>query len=465
MASWTPPYPPSDPTDKSSFSYETVLKRWPIIITGLIDRVYRDNHLLLTGGTEDDGLDEDEEELDEDEKKAKVEEGKEVIAAASKLKYEMARDRPLDPIPEDGVPLVEEYNARLNELEKDGKNTWFKAPWLFAECYLYRLFRSWFAQTKYWTTYDPFRAQKIDAFKSSGAAVYKLANTMHELASERDALLADPEKLEILFKEMLQICLWGNATDLSLLTNLTHEDIQKLQTVEKDAQAARAKFILHDDSDAAWARIKSLKDGRVDIVLDNSGFELFTDLIFADFLLTYTPFVSKVVFHPKSIPWFVSDVTPADFAWTLDMLSASPAAFFSGAEAHANEHLAPLVARWNKHAEDGRFELRMDDWWTHFAAYHHTPARLREALGQSGLVVFKGDLNYRKLTGDAKWPVDTPFEEAIGPLRGAFPLLALRTNKADVIVGVPADRARAAEAEDARWRVSGRYAVVAYAAA
>lgn len=40
--------------------------------------------------------DDDEEELDEDERLRKVDEGKKIIERASKLKYEMARDRALE---------------------------------------------------------------------------------------------------------------------------------------------------------------------------------------------------------------------------------------------------------------------------------------------------------------------------------------------------------------------------------
>jgi hypothetical protein len=37
------------------------------------------------------------------------------------------------PIPDDGGPHITTYNNELMALEKDKKNTWFTAPWLFAE--------------------------------------------------------------------------------------------------------------------------------------------------------------------------------------------------------------------------------------------------------------------------------------------------------------------------------------------
>lgn len=61
------------------------------------------------------------------------------------------------------------------------------------------------------------------------------------------------------------------AQDLSLLTNLSHDDIAHLQTVGKEAQAARLRYILKDDQDKVIAHLESLKNrnARVDFVLDN----------------------------------------------------------------------------------------------------------------------------------------------------------------------------------------------------
>jgi hypothetical protein len=36
----------------------------------------------------------------------------------------------------------------------------------------------------------------------------ELASTMHEIEVEKGNLISDPTKLSVLFKEMIQMCLW-----------------------------------------------------------------------------------------------------------------------------------------------------------------------------------------------------------------------------------------------------------------
>ncbi|EJD04787.1 DUF89 domain-containing protein [Fomitiporia mediterranea MF3/22] len=470
MSPFTPPYPPYDPIDTDGFSYETVSKRWPVILTKLIDHIHRTNHELTVAGMQ--GGNDVEKNWEE-----RVEEGKVIIGKVSKLKYEMARDRELQPVEEDEEADVDTYNLELTKLAEKGMNAWFKAPWLYAECYLYRTLRSWFSITTHWRYYDPFLAGKEDSFKASSAAIYKLAATMHELEETGAGLEKDPEKLAVLFNEMIQMCLWGNATDLSLLTNLTHEDILKLQSVGKDAQEERKEYILHDDEKNAFQYLTTLRNARVDLVLDNAGFELFTDLVFADFLVTFTPYVSKVVFHPKSIPWFVSDVTPPDFIALFSSLKSETFFLEDAPSESSRSQLSILLQRWEKYIAIGAFELSipmetklgeknaMIDFWTSPYPYWDMSEKapvLFESLKKSGLVILKGDLNYRKLTGDVKWPASTPVSEAIGPLSGAFPTLSLRTSKADVVVGVDQAKADALDASGEKWRVNGKYAMISF---
>ncbi|KAG8771112.1 hypothetical protein FRC12_003856 [Ceratobasidium sp. 428] len=276
------------------------------------------------------------------------------------------------------------------------------------------------------------------------------------------------EKLAIVFAEMVQMCLWGNATDLSMLPSMDPADVALLQAVGED----KAHLILRNDAGVLWTHVKGLKDERLDFVLDNAGFELFTDLVFADFLVTYTPYASKAIFHPKPIPWFVSDVTPRDFSSIF--VALKDRTFFTTLDESAtqSEALTKMLMRWERYAEKGVFALSPESthaFWVAPGGYWEiAPGRDGEEVGKaldgSGLVVFKGDLNYRKLTGDIKWPNDTPWETAIGPVAGRIPLVSLRTCKADVVVGLGPGVAEKLDADpkEKGWRAGGKYGLISF---
>ncbi|KAL7266715.1 Hairy/enhancer-of-split with YRPW motif protein 2 [Rhizina undulata] len=442
----TPPYKTSD---KSSFAYVSARDRWPVILTQAIDDVFRTNAALP-----------------DDPERAK--EGKKIIEELARLKYEMQHDRALTPLGDDGGDDIGEYN---DELEKLGFPKWFDAPWLFAECYLYRRINISFTQTKAWKSHDVFAAQKSSTFKSSLSAVLELSSKYRSLLTAPHA--PTPEKDLLLFTEILEICLWGNATDLSLLTNLSYEDIQKLQG--SAARKAAEANILANDAPRVFSLLEDLRnkdpngERRVDIVLDNSGFELFVDLILAGYLLSNN-LATEIIFHPKSFPWFVSDVLPHDFADLLNALR-DPVSFFGPLEPSQISDLNFVFNSWSEFHANGKLVLRPSRFWTTAASYWRLPAKpeLWEDLKRSQLLVFKGDLNYRKLTGDAEWAPTTSFEEAIGPLGGesGVRVLALRTCKADVVVGLKKGvdeelRKGDAEGEGRKWAWSGKWAVVEF---
>ncbi|KAK1926541.1 hypothetical protein DB88DRAFT_508633 [Papiliotrema laurentii] len=463
------PYDRVSPKDKDSFAYTTLVKRWPTILTGVINTVTNINHELHSSSSPD--------------AQAQIEEGKQIVAKISAMKHEMGRNTPLPLIEDDGEGNVQCYNEEIETFPEEERG-WSKVNWLFAECYVYRRLRSFFAVTQHWKIFDPFFQSKADTYRSSSGAIIHLAKALNAMVEQKDLLDRSDEPgspLEIAFMEMIQADLWGNATDLSLLVDLKYEDLQKLQAVGAAAQAEQAKLILRNDLDKAWAHIKSLKNGRVDIVMDNAGFELYTDFIFADFLISCTPFVSEIVFHGKAIPWFVSDVLPYDFTWAIDSLLDRD--FFASAStpptAEDTENLVTLASRWKSHLASGKFRLSvptdtplglaqtdsLGGFWTTQYAYQDLPEAAPQVLAElqkADLVVFKGDLNYRKLIGDAWWPTTTPFDEALGPLAGKITLLSLRTNKADTIAGLAEGIAERLDKEDASWRVSGKYAVVSF---
>lgn len=394
----------------------------------------------------------------------------------------------ISPLLEDGGSDILDYNRELESLKPV---KWFGAPWLFAECYLYRRISTSFSLSDHWKSHDVFHRQKASTFRSSLPAVLELANKYQQIVSTLHSATtpASPEQEQLLFIEMMEICLWGNATDLSLLTSLTYEDIQKLQGAE--ARKKAEKNILANDLPQVYEVLRKARDDaqagaerRIDIVLDNSGFELFVDLILAGYLLE-TNLATTVILHPKSIPWFVSDVLPHDF---LDLLSAlcNPTEFFckaaEGGEGDStppttlteeqNASLSHLFTNFSTHHAEGRLLLRPNSFWTTAHSFHrfpHVEPELKSDLDDSELVIFKGDLNYRKLTADAMWPPTTPFKDAIGDMAKGGRVLALRTCKADVVVGLPEgvdEKLREETGEGntkaRKWAWGGKWAVVQF---
>lgn len=312
-----------------------------------------------------------------------------------------------------------------------------------------------FANSTFWKEHDIFARQKSSTFASSRVAVQELASRFVQLND--DALEA--EQARLLFEEMVHIALWGNATDLSLLSNLSLKEIQQLQGAA--AIKRNERNIVANDTDKVWSYISEGLH-QVDIVLDNSGFEYFTDLIFALYLLKQH-LAQKIVLHVKDIPWFVSDVTPRDVVQTLKELELSD--IFQNRAA-----IDGFLRILREYLDKGIISVRQSPFWTSYKTFHDLPSSdsvLHAHLCRSDLVIFKGDLNYRKLTLDGLWPHDTQFSTALGPLGNGsgLKILALRTNKADVCVGLKDQRQidrLDAEAPNNAWVRNGKYAVISF---
>jgi len=80
-------------------------------------------------------------------------------------------------------------------------------------------------------------------------------------------------------------------------------------------------------------------------------------------------------------------------------------------------------------------------------------------LSQSLLIIFKGDLNYRKLVGDIFWEPTVPFTQAIGNFKPTK-FISLRTLKSDITCGLPEGLAEHISTTDSEWLKEGKYAVI-----
>lgn len=177
---------------------------------------------------------------------------------------------------------------------------------------------------------------------------------------------------------------------------------------------------------------------------------------------------AKVVFNAKTIPWFVSDVMPKDVPALFDFCK-DPNFFPKKPTPEDQEALVKLVDRWQSYVTEGRLEVQAHPFWCYGLPYRfmrEEASDLFDELKKSDLVIFKGDLNFRKLVSCCDWPVTTPFKEAIGKdLADNFTsIVSLRTNKADTIVGLKEGVKEELEktVSSNEWRCSGKYAVVEF---
>jgi hypothetical protein len=180
------------------------------------------------------------------------------------------------PIEASEAPDIGTYNYVLNTYF-NGEN-WYSTTWLFAECYLYRRIHSTLAETKHWRSYDPYFRQKEDSFRASFATIIEIAKRIDELISA-PRMNADDRDIEtdgIIFHELAQISLWGNATDLSMLTNLSFDEVKKLQSAGAKHIEESEKNILVNDLAKVWEWILKCRNARIDLILDNAGMSIYT---------------------------------------------------------------------------------------------------------------------------------------------------------------------------------------------
>ena len=250
----------------------------------------------------------------------------------------------------------------------------------------------------------------------------------------------------------LQVALWGNKCDLSISQGA---DNSQKECILEQLKHLKKNILLHGTSEAFAilqhaASSRDRAPGRVDIVLDNSGFELITDFCLAELLLLCR-LASSIHFHGKKIPWFVSDVTENDFLWTLQTMNASDDCCVS-----------EIGAKWQSRIRDGIFLFDSDVFWTSpydYSMMSTIASDLYKELCKADLIFFKGDLNYRKLVGDRSWDPTTDFSVS---LRGFRPtsICSLRALKADTVVGLKPGLAEKISQEDEKWQVNGSWAAI-----
>ena len=208
-----------------------------------------------------------------------------------------------------------------------------------------------------------------------------------------------------LTNELLLENLLGNQSDLSQFKSLEQSKIK----------------LLRDDRNEFLSFLEYDQTKNVNIICDNAGIELFNDIILAINLIEEWN-IECINLHVKKIPIFVSD------------------AIHNDEESDIND-IIELIKKLNIDTYNkimnlesyNRINWVVNDFWHCPQEFKDMPFTLAKKIFNSDLVIFKGDLNYRRLIGDYKWEYTADYFELTKYINS--PILIIRTIKSNLLVG------------------------------
>jgi len=316
-------------------------------------------------------------------------------------------ESPLEPL-----AGTSDVNMRMNNEIRKNTYRWNNAPFIFVENYLYHLL------------------SEIMDFKNNGKDYFSFKKNA-DVIQNKDMFAGFIEKAgkllvskyEEAFKDILHLNILGNKADLSQLADLRNGNLK----------------LLIDDTEKAADIFRTAK--RIDIVLDNSGEELFFDILFVYFLLGKTE-IEKVVLHFKTMPYFVSDAMKIDFHFLLQEISSN-----------GDRNFTDTIYQY---ISSGRLLLNENCFWNDTEDYRDKPPHIRTALDESDIVVFKGDLNYRKLIGDRHWDFSAKTADITSYMKNNC--LVIRVLKSEVLTGLEANKIP--DLHNKTWMYNGNYGII-----
>ncbi|MBB6481501.1 ARMT1-like domain-containing protein [Spirochaeta isovalerica] len=299
------------------------------------------------------------------------------------------------------------FSAGINaSLENHCDYNWLNAPFLFLENYLYH------------------KIAEICGFFSNRHD-YFLYKKEADIRGGREKISRELQRINSIhsFPEISLLNLMGNRADLS----------QSSLSYSADSKSE----LLIDHREQATDIIAESR--QVHIVLDNAGEELFYDLLMVYWFFKNTG-IRKIHLHFKQLPYFVSDALISDYRHLLKILSEDKTTEW-------------FVRDMNRFEEEEMLVLSDNPYWSSGELYSQIPERLAGEFSDADLVIFKGDLNYRRLVGDNDWKWDTETASLVN----YFPsdILISRILKCEVMTGL--DQEAVPDRNKTEWMFSGNY--------
>ena len=254
---------------------------------------------------------------------------------------------------------VEEWRRFIDTkgtLSDGSPKPWMEvAPGILAEMLFYRRVLSatgYFGELgKVWQGVDPYTVQKEAALNRTLSRVEALCGAVAD-AQQMD----DVDLLHVLSTSAL----WANRDDLSLnpmddensdSTSRASKDGISRMLVAMEGLKEQSSYVLSDGARDAWQHVLRSDHAQVHYVTDNAGFELLSDLVLMDALLS-RKIAKSVTVHLKAFPTFVSDCTEKDFLEHIRFMHRHPSA-----------DVRKLALSLSHHVENRSLLLRSDPFW------------------------------------------------------------------------------------------------------
>ena len=294
------------------------------------------------------------------------------------------------------------YNLYLN-------NTLSELPFFEAEVYFYALINQL-------VNYEEFKQDPFAQVKRN------------ELTNQRDYfkhILEQVAQHKLNLENVIFLSLSGNKADLSQLYQSKNNKLTLLINHIKPLTQQLKKC------------------NSMSVILDNAGTELFTDLIFAHFLIENS-LMDQVHLHFKLKPIFVSDALVSDLYSLLDFI-----------EQIGDQKFSLSIKNF---IGNGKMVLHEHIFWNAPLPYHQFPVELAGQINKQELLISKGDANYRRFFGDRKIPSHITPNVLVDYLD--INTFALRTLKSEIQLGLTTEQLMNLRQSDPEWMVNGNYAVI-----
>jgi uncharacterized protein with ATP-grasp and redox domains len=302
---------------------------------------------------------------------------------------------------------------------------WNALPFYFAESLFYlEVLAAWGYYTPGSPGFgqDPYESLKARELSRDHGGIARAQQILAHLAT-----LSGPEDR---ITALLLHALWGNRMDLTF-----NELVERYGS---GVPGAGEELLI--DHSPMMAR-KALSARRVDLVVDNAGTELVCDLLLSHALLDRGV---NVVLHLKNSPFYVSDAMAKDVETSVAVLADCP------------DEPTARVGRQLQDALKNRALIMRPHWyWNGPLLYPQWHEDIRRELAESNLILFKGDVNYRRLLDDRRWDPETPMEELTAYVPSVFGVL--RTLKSEVLVDLARETIAKISRGDPEWSVRGHY--------